>query len=43
MQFIENSDLVELNYVKPAMRGDILDWLNQVGNIMSFQDPNQIV
>ena len=39
MQLIENSDLVELNYVKPQCAVTFLDWLNQVGNIMSFQDP----
>lgn len=39
MLFIENLDLVELNYVKLQCAVTSLDWLNQVGNIMSFQDP----
>ena len=39
MLYIENLDLVELNYVKPQCVVTSLDWLNQVGNIMSFQDP----
>ena len=39
MPFIENLDLVELNYVKLQCAVTSLDWLNQVGNIMSFQDP----
>ena len=39
MLFIENLDLVELNYVKLQCVVTSLDWLNQVGNIMSFQDP----
>ena len=39
MLYIENLDLVELNYVKLQCEVTFLDWLNQVGNIMSFQDP----
>ena len=39
MLSIENLDLVELNYVKLQCAVTYLDWLNQVGNIMSFQDP----
>ena len=39
MLFIENLDLVELNYVKLQCVVTFLGWLNQVGNIMSFQDP----
>ena len=39
MLFIENLDLVELNYVRLQCVATFLDWLNQVGNIMSFQDP----
>ena len=39
MLYIENLDLVELNYVKLQCAVTSLDWLNQVGNIMSFQDP----
>ena len=39
MLFIENLDLVELNCVKLQCAVTFLDWLNQVGNIMSFQDP----
>ena len=39
MLSIENLDLAELNYVKPQCVATFLDWLNQVGNIMSFQDP----
>ena len=39
MLSIENLDLVELNYVKLQCAVTSLDWLNQVGNIMSFQDP----
>ena len=39
MLFIENLDLVELNYVKLQCAATSLDWLSQVGNIMSFQDP----
>jgi len=39
MLYIENLDLVELNYVKLQCAVTFLDWLNQVGNIMSFQDP----
>ena len=39
MQYIENLDLAELNYVKLQCAETFLDWLNQVGNIMSLQDP----
>ena len=39
MQYIENLDLAELNYVKLQCAVTFLDWLNQVGNIMSLQDP----
>ena len=39
MLYIENLDLVELNYVKLQCAVTSLDWLNQVGNSMSFQDP----
>ena len=39
MQYIENLDLAELNYVKLPCAVTSLDWLNQVGNIMSLQDP----
>ena len=39
MQYIENLDLAELNYVKLQCAVTSLDWLNQVGNIMSLQDP----
>ena len=39
MQFIENLDSVESSYVKLQCAVTFLDWLNQVGNIMSFQDP----
>ena len=39
MLSIENLDLAELNYVKLQCAVTFLDWLNQVGNIMSLQDP----
>ena len=39
MPFIGNLDSAELNYVKLQCAATFLDWLNQVGNIMSFQDP----
>ena len=39
MQYIENLDLAESNYVKLQCAVIFLDWLNQVGNIMSLQDP----
>ena len=39
MLCIENLDSAELNYVKLQCVATFLDWLNQVGNIMSFQDP----
>ena len=39
MLYIENLDLAELNYVKLQCAVTFLDWLNQVGNIMSLQDP----
>ena len=39
MLSIENLDLAELNYVKLQCAATFLDWLNQVGNIMSLQDP----
>ena len=39
MLYIENLDLAELNYVKLQCAVTSLDWLNQVGNIMSLQDP----
>ena len=39
MLSIENLDLAELNYVELQCAATFLDWLNQVGNIMSFQDP----
>ena len=39
MLYIENLDLAELNYVKLQCAATFLDWLNQVGNIMSLQDP----
>ena len=39
MLSIENLDLAELNYVKLQCVATFLGWLNQVGNIMSFQDP----
>ena len=39
MLFIENLDLVELNYARLQCVVTFLDWLNQVGNIMSLQDP----
>ena len=39
MLYIESLDLAELNYVKLQCAVTFLDWLNQVGNIMSLQDP----
>ena len=39
MLCIENLDSAELNYVKLQCAVTSLDWLNQVGNIMSLQDP----
>ena len=39
MLSIENLDSAELNYVKLQCAATFLDWLNQVGNIMSLQDP----
>lgn len=39
MLYIENLDLAELNFVKLQCAVTSLDWLNQVGNIMSLQDP----
>ncbi len=39
MLYIENLVSVELSYVKLRCAVMSQDWLNQVGNIMSFQDP----